>query len=61
MTCLPSLAKSMHKRLPIMRALAVVIGRKGKNILASEARKHIFGYTILNDVSARDIQFKDKQ
>jgi len=41
--------------------LAVVIGKKGKNISLEEARQHIFGYTCFNDVSARDIQFKDKQ
>lgn len=41
--------------------LAIVIGKKAKNIPASEATKHIFGYTILNDVSARDYQFKDGQ
>ena len=41
--------------------LAIVIGKKAKNIPASEAKKHIFGYTILNDVSARDFQFKDGQ
>ena len=38
-----------------------MIGEKGKNIPVSEAKKHIFGYTAFNDVSARDIQFKDKQ
>ena len=36
--------------------LACVIGRKGKDIPASEARDYIFGYTIFNDFSARDIQ-----
>ncbi|MBS7635603.1 fumarylacetoacetate hydrolase family protein [Candidatus Bathyarchaeota archaeon] len=41
--------------------LAIIIGKKGKNISISEAKKYIFGYTILNDVSARDIQFKDGQ
>ncbi len=41
--------------------LAVVIGKKAKNIKTEEAKKHIFGYTCFNDVSARDIQFKDKQ
>jgi 2-keto-4-pentenoate hydratase/2-oxohepta-3-ene-1,7-dioic acid hydratase in catechol pathway len=41
--------------------LAVVIGKKGKNISMEEAKQHIFGYTCFNDVSARDIQFKDKQ
>jgi 2-keto-4-pentenoate hydratase/2-oxohepta-3-ene-1,7-dioic acid hydratase in catechol pathway len=41
--------------------LAIVMGKKAKNIPVSEAKKCIFGYTILNDVSARDFQFKDKQ
>ena len=41
--------------------LAVVIGKKAKNIGTEEAKQHIFGYTCFNDVSARDIQFKDKQ
>lgn len=36
--------------------LAAVIGRKGKDIPAANAREHIFGYTIFNDFSARDIQ-----
>jgi 2-keto-4-pentenoate hydratase/2-oxohepta-3-ene-1,7-dioic acid hydratase in catechol pathway len=39
--------------------LGVVIGRDGKNVKASEIRKHIFGFTILNDISARDIQRKE--
>jgi 2-keto-4-pentenoate hydratase/2-oxohepta-3-ene-1,7-dioic acid hydratase in catechol pathway len=41
--------------------LAIIIGKRGKNIPISEAGKYIFGYTIFNDVSARDIQFKDGQ
>lgn len=36
--------------------LAVVVGRRGKNIPAAEAWDYVFGYTILNDVSARDLQ-----
>ena len=40
---------------------AVVIGRKMKNTPESEVMSHIFGYTILHDVSARDVQFKDNQ
>ena len=36
--------------------LAVVIGKRGSNIRASEAFDHIFGYTIVNDVTARDLQ-----
>ncbi|MCT1578427.1 fumarylacetoacetate hydrolase family protein [Oceanobacillus kimchii] len=41
--------------------LAVVIGKKGKNITEEEALDYVFGYTIINDVSARDIQFEDVQ
>jgi len=41
--------------------LAIVIGKTCKNIDESEAKRAIFGYMILNDVSARDIQFSDKQ
>ena len=36
--------------------LAVIIGKGGANISRSEARRHVFGYMALNDVSARDIQ-----
>ena len=39
--------------------LALVIGRRGKNITKSGARRHIFGYTIWNDWSARDQQMKE--
>ncbi|MEP9376424.1 fumarylacetoacetate hydrolase family protein [Aquabacter sp. CN5-332] len=41
--------------------LALVIGRGGKNIKAADAFSHIFGYTIVNDVTARDRQKNHKQ
>ncbi|WP_034671776.1 fumarylacetoacetate hydrolase family protein [Ectobacillus panaciterrae] len=41
--------------------LAVVIGKKGKSISAEEALSHVFGYTIVNDITARDIQSRHKQ
>lgn len=41
--------------------LAVVIGKGGTNIRAEDAEDHIFGYTILNDVTARDIQRRHTQ
>ncbi len=46
-------------RLDYELELACVIGKEGKNIKASEAEEYIFGYTILNDWSARDIQMKE--
>ncbi|MFZ0128396.1 MAG: fumarylacetoacetate hydrolase family protein [Candidatus Dormiibacterota bacterium] len=36
--------------------LGVVIGRRGANIKREDALSHVFGYTVLNDVTARDIQ-----
>ncbi|MBI2313262.1 MAG: fumarylacetoacetate hydrolase family protein [Betaproteobacteria bacterium] len=36
--------------------LGVVIGRGGKNISEGEAPAHVFGYTVVNDVSVRDLQ-----
>jgi len=41
--------------------LAVVIGVGGKNITRANARDHIFGYTVVNDVSARDLQARHLQ
>jgi 2-keto-4-pentenoate hydratase/2-oxohepta-3-ene-1,7-dioic acid hydratase in catechol pathway len=41
--------------------LAVVIGRSGKNISREAAMDYVFGYTIMNDVSARDLQRDHKQ
>ena len=41
--------------------LALIIGKNCKNISIEDASKVVFGYMILNDVSARDIQAKDKQ
>src|SRR3989454_12197369 len=41
--------------------LALVIGRAASRVREPDALGHVFGYTILNDVSARDIQFKDNQ
>ena len=36
--------------------LGVVIGKRGANIKRAEARAYVFGYTVINDVTARDIQ-----
>ncbi len=41
--------------------LAVVIGRQGRNIAVEQAFDYVAGYTIANDVSARDVQFSDGQ
>ena len=49
------------QRLDYEAELAIIIGKNTKNIEPEKAGDCIFGYTILHDVSARDIQFKDKQ
>ena len=49
------------KELDYEGELAIVMGKTAKNIPAAEAKNHIFGYTVFNDVSARDFQFKDGQ
>jgi 2-keto-4-pentenoate hydratase/2-oxohepta-3-ene-1,7-dioic acid hydratase in catechol pathway len=41
--------------------LAFVIGKRGYRIPASDWREHVYGYTIVNDVSARDVQFASSQ
>lgn len=41
--------------------LAVVIGTGGRFIPADSALDHVFGYTILNDLTARDLQWRHKQ
>jgi len=38
--------------------LGVIIGTTGKNIRGTEALAHVFGYTVINDVSARDVQIQ---
>ena len=49
------------KELDYEVELAVIIGKKCKSVSEKEAMHQVFGYMILNDVSARDIQFQDKQ
>jgi 2-keto-4-pentenoate hydratase/2-oxohepta-3-ene-1,7-dioic acid hydratase in catechol pathway len=49
------------QRLDYEAELAIIIGKNTKNIEPEKASESVFGYMILHDVSARDIQFKDKQ
>lgn len=47
---------AVSKQLDWEAELAVVIGIGGRAIPETEARRHVFGYTVLNDVTARDLQ-----
>ena len=38
--------------------LAVIIGKRGRNISEADAMSHVFGYTVINDTTARDVQSK---
>ncbi len=49
------------QRVDYEAELAVVIGHRCRNVSAADAADHIFGYTCLNDVTARDLQQRDSQ
>jgi 2-keto-4-pentenoate hydratase/2-oxohepta-3-ene-1,7-dioic acid hydratase in catechol pathway len=49
------------RRVDYEAELAVVIGKKAKDVAARDARTVILGYTCVNDVTARDLQAKDVQ
>ena len=50
---------SYTTKLDFELELAVVIGRGGRDIEASDAADHVFGFTVFNDFSARDVQSKE--
>jgi 2-keto-4-pentenoate hydratase/2-oxohepta-3-ene-1,7-dioic acid hydratase in catechol pathway len=56
--CLPA---GLTQALDYEAEVAVVIGRPGRAIRPADAGRHIFGYTILNDVTARDVQARHQQ
>lgn len=53
--------KELMESLDYEVELAVIIGKDAKNVTKEEAFEYIFGYTIMNDVSAREIQTRHKQ
>ena len=53
--------EGLVERLDYEAELAVILGKPARNVKAEEAGDCIFGYTILNDVSARDLQTGHKQ
>jgi 5-oxopent-3-ene-1,2,5-tricarboxylate decarboxylase / 2-hydroxyhepta-2,4-diene-1,7-dioate isomerase len=55
----PVVYKKFLTRVDPEAELAVIIGKQGSNIPESEAASHIAGYTIFNDVTARDMQRED--
>jgi 5-carboxymethyl-2-hydroxymuconate isomerase len=53
--------RALAERVDWEVELAVVIGRRMRNVSEADALDYIFGYTVANDVSARDVQFSDGQ
>ena len=51
----------ISQRVDYEAELAVVIGRRARNVPASEALNYVLGYTCANDITARDLQRKDGQ
>lgn len=51
----------LTQQVDIEGELGVVIGKKARHVSEEKALDYVFGYTILNDVSARDLQYGDKQ
>lgn len=54
----PLIKPSLSEQFDYEAELAVVIGTGGRNISRDEAMSHVFGYTLLMDGSARDVQFQ---
>jgi 2-keto-4-pentenoate hydratase/2-oxohepta-3-ene-1,7-dioic acid hydratase in catechol pathway len=52
---------SVSEQIDYESELAVVIGRGGINIPRSRAMDHVLGYTVVNDVTARDVQVRHQQ
>jgi 2-keto-4-pentenoate hydratase/2-oxohepta-3-ene-1,7-dioic acid hydratase in catechol pathway len=57
--CLPGAAISAQ--IDYEAELCVVIGQGGRNITRADAMTHVWGYTIVNDVTARDVQMRHSQ
>lgn len=57
----PIVLPAISKQVDYEAELAVVIGRRTRRVSEAEALDHVFGYCLINDVSARDLQFGDGQ
>ena len=57
----PVVLHSISSQIDYEAELAVVIGRRCRRVSEADALAHVFGYTLINDVSARDLQFGDGQ
>ncbi|HHU50989.1 MAG TPA: fumarylacetoacetate hydrolase family protein [Firmicutes bacterium] len=56
----PIVLPAISKQVDYEAELAVVIGKRGKRIPEEAAMEYVAGYTAFNDISARDLQFRDQ-
>lgn len=55
------LDRTLSNRVDWEVELAVVVGKRMRSVAAADALDYVFGYTVANDISARDVQFSDGQ
>lgn len=53
--------RSLSESVDYESELGVVIGTPAKDVAAEDALSHVWGYTVVNDITARDIQFSEAQ
>lgn len=53
--------RSLSESVDYEAELGVLIGRSAKDVTAADALDHVWGYTVVNDITARDIQFSEAQ
>ena len=58
---LPIVLPAISQQVDYEAELAVIIGRRAKRVSEADALDYVFGYTLIDDVSARDLQFGDGQ
>lgn len=51
----------MSKRVEHEVELGVIIGKKAKNVSVRKAKEHIYGYTVFLDITARDLQMRQRK
>ena len=57
----PIVLSPLTEQVDFEAELGVVVGRRARGVSKEEALSHVFGYTCVNDVSARDLQHGDQQ
>ena len=53
--------RSLSESIDYEAELGVIIGKPAKDVSADEALDHVWGYTVVNDITARDIQYSEAQ